>query len=498
MRRSIRKQIAFTFVGLLLLVLVSNYLINNFFLEDFYVLQKQRALIRVYRLMNSYEDPISYQKEEFQDNISYICGSNNIRFVISDKNLKPQLWYTTSNQESELLAGRLFAYVYRIDSLEKEILVDKDGYTIQKMREPSTKQEYLEIWGVLDNGYSYIMRVAVASIQDSVKISNEFFAYFVIAGLVMGSILVIWISKRITKPIQELTELSRKMSELDFEAKYTRGGEDEIAQLGDHFNQMSQKLESAISELKTANNELQQDIEKKEEIDEMRKEFLANVSHELKTPIALIQGYAEGLKECINDDPESRDFYCEVIMDEANKMNQMVRKLLTLNQLEFGNEVVNFERFDLVKLVNGIVQSSSILAQQKGAAVRMKTRESVFVWADEFKIEEVVTNYISNAFHHLAGDKIIEIKIEPLPNGIVRTSVFNTGNPIPEEELEKIWVKFYKVDKARTREYGGSGIGLSIVKAIMDSHHQSCGVNNWKNGVEFWFELDGGTEQSHQ
>ena len=113
------------------------------------------------------------------------------------------------------------------------------------------------------------------------------------------------------------------------------------------------KLQETISELKTANNELQSDIEKKEQIDEMRKEFLSNVSHELKTPIALIQGYAEGLKECINDDPESREFYCEVIMDESSKMNQMVKKLLTLNQLEFGNDVVTMERFDLVSLDQG-------------------------------------------------------------------------------------------------------------------------------------------------
>ena len=224
----------------------------------------------------------------------------------------------------------------------------------------------------------------------------------------------------------------------------------------------------------------------------MRKEFLSNVSHELKTPIALIQGYAEGLKECINDDPESREFYCEVIMDESSKMNQMVKKLLTLNQLEFGNDVVTMERFDLVSLVKGVIQSASILAQQKEAKLLFNEEEPVYVWADEFKVEEVVTNYISNALNHLEGDKVIDVKLIHEPGNVIRTTVFNTGKPIPEEDLDKIWIKFYKVDKARTREYGGSGIGLSIVKAIMDSFHQKCGVKNYDNGVEFWFELDGG------
>ena len=251
---------------------------------------------------------------------------------------------------------------------------------------------------------------------------------------------------------------------------------------------MSEELERTISELKTANNELQKDIEKKIQIDEMRKEFLSNVSHELKTPIALIQGYAEGLQECINDDPESREFYCDVIIDEAGKMNNMVKKLLSLNQLEFGNDQVTMERFNITELIRGVVQSSQLLASQKEADLRFVQKNPVYVWGDEFKIEEVITNYVSNALNHVDYDKKIEVKI--IQKGkLIRVSVFNTGEPIPQEDLDKIWIKFYKVDKARTREYGGSGIGLSIVKAIMDSMNQKCGVINYDNGVEFWFEL---------
>ena len=177
-------------------------------------------------------------------------------------------------------------------------------------------------------------------------------------------------------------------------------------------------------------------------------------------------------------------------MDESSKMNQMVKKLLTLNQLEFGNDVVTMERFDLVSLVKGVIQSASILAQQKEAKILFNEEEPVYVWADEFKVEEVVTNYISNALNHLEGDKVIDVKLIRKPGNVIRTTVFNTGKPIPAEDLDKIWIKFYKVDKARTREYGGSGIGLSIVKAIMDSFHQKCGVINHEDGVEFWFELE--------
>jgi signal transduction histidine kinase len=281
------------------------------------------------------------------------------------------------------------------------------------------------------------------------------------------------------------------MTHLDFDAKYQpkHYASREIDELGQAMNEMSGTLERTISELKTANVSLQQDIEKKEQIDEMRKEFLSNVSHELKTPLALIQGYAEGLKECINDDETSRDFYCDVIMDESEKMNRMVKQLLTLNQLEFGNDRVEMTRFDIAELVRGVIQTASLMAAQKSVDVRFDGGEPVYVWGDEFKVEEVITNYLTNAINHADGDRQVTIRFSHRDN-LVRTSVFNTGAQIPEEELDKIWIKFYKVDKARTREYGGSGIGLSIVKAIMDSFHQECGVINHENGVEFWMELD--------
>ena len=227
----------------------------------------------------------------------------------------------------------------------------------------------------------------------------------------------------------------------------------------------------------------------KEKLEQMRNDFLGNVSHELKTPLALIQGYAEGLKDGVTSDPESMDFYCDVIIDEASKMNNMVRNLLTLNQLEFGDEDITFERFDLTAVIRGVIQSMDIMAQQDNATVNFRRDEPVYVWADEFKVEQVIRNYMSNAFHHLDGEKIVEVKIY-MEESRAKVTVFNTGSPIPEEDLNHIWDKFYKVDKAHTREYGGNGIGLSIVKAIMESFHQEYGVKNYENGVEFWFTLD--------
>ena len=285
------------------------------------------------------------------------------------------------------------------------------------------------------------------------------------------------------------------MSDLDFEARYESKVGNEIDMLGDNFNRMSTQLENTISELKSANNELQRDIEDKIKIDKMRKEFLDNVSHELKTPIALIQGYAEGLKENISDDPESREFYCDVIMDEASKMNKLVKNLLTLNQLESGKDAVVMERFDIVSLIRGVLQTMDIMIGQKKAKVIFDEQKPIYEWADEFKTEEVVTNYVSNALNHLDGDRQIEIKLVD-EDSRVKVTVFNNGTPIPEADIPNLWNKFYKVDKARTREYGGSGIGLSIVEATMKAHGKDYGVTNVEGGVEFFFEVESADSES--
>jgi signal transduction histidine kinase len=382
-------------------------------------------------------------------------------------------------------------WLFGTNRSEIEVLENGELYTLVRQTDEKLSSEYLVLLGSLEDGGNVYMRVALESIRESAQITNRFFI-MVSAGAILISILIIVVlSRRISRPIGALSEISRRMTHLDFDAKYVseRHASREIDELGAAMNEMSGTLEQTISELKTANVSLQQDIEKKEQIDEMRKEFLSNVSHELKTPLALIGGYAEGLKECINDDAESRNFYCDVIMDETEKMNHMVKQLLELNQLEFGNDRIEMTRFDLAELTAGVIQTASLMAAQKQVEVHLYSEAPVYVWGDEFKVEQVITNYLTNAINHAEGARQVSIRFAERDH-LVRTSVFNTGSPIPEEEQDKIWIKFYKVDKARTREYGGSGIGLSIVRAIMDSFHQQCGVINHEDGVEFWMELE--------
>ena len=486
MKYSIKKQMIAIFIGLLACMVVALLVINMTFLEPYYIQNKEKSFREMYETLNQVAQDQSYSDEEVSSDVAKQAERNNLSFLIIDE--------TTGNKytnvyNQEMLFNQLLGYVINQSQQNAEILESTDAYQMLQSRDPWNETEYLVMWGNFEDGSQFLMRSPLESMRESAAISNRFLIYIGSVLILAAGALVWYFSKKLTDPIRELANLSDKMANLDFEAKYTSGGKNEIGELGAIFNRMSSRLESTISELKKANNSLLKDIEQKEKMEEMRNEFLGNVSHELKTPIALIQGYAEGLKDGVNDDAESRDFYCDVIMDEAMKMNQMVKNLLTLNQLEFGDEDISFERFDLVALIRGVLQSMEILAQQDELKIIFRQESPVYVWADEFKTEQVVRNYVSNAFHHASGDKVIEVKIQK-EGKKARTSVFNTGMPIPEEDLKHIWEKFYKVDKAHTREYGGNGIGLSIVKAIMESFHQEYGVKNYDNGVEFWFELD--------
>ena len=465
--------------------------LNNTFLEKIYIHEKQQEILTGFETLDNASAEDTIASEEFDITFEKLCANSNLTVLIIDTESK----VVRSSSRDEQMLRRQLEEVLRggLHPQSAEVMISAQRYMLLRQTDERLQSDYLVLWGNLQDGSYVYMKTALESIRESAAITNRFFGVIGLFGIVISSFVVLILAKSISRPMKELSNISKSMSDLNFEIKYIPKKNDsaEIAELGMHMNEMSQALEQTISDLKAANIELKQDIEKKEKIDEMRKEFLSNVSHELKTPLALIQGYAEGLKEEVNNDSESRDYYCDVIIDESDKMNKMVKKLLTLNQLEFGNETIEMSRFNITEMITGLVQANGLLAAQENISIAFEEKESAYVWGDEFKVEEVLVNYLSNALHHAAGEKNIRIYYEKREK-LLRICVYNSGNPIPEEELEKIWGKFYKVDKARTREYGGNGIGLSIVKAIMESMNQGFGVCNKEDGVVFWFELENG------
>ena len=550
-KHSIRFKITLLFAGIILIVML--LLFNITFSEKFYMKDKQEAMLNAYESIDDACDQYSsgsLADTDLKNNLEQVSTSKGMSVIIVNSD-----WTTfyVSTQGDEMMLERLKKSIFNNDIFQgisdksssaqqgqpdasndgngdvpdkqpddmdggdeadknngkknppekiidmsgngasetREILYQSDRYTVQKVYDNRLLDDYIELWGTLNNGNFILIRTPIQGIKDNVHISNTFITYIGIGTLIIGIVAAFVLSSYISRPIKQLSNIAERMSELDFDVKYDGKDKGEIGLLGNSMNNMSKKLEENISQLKAANLELQRDIDKKEKLEQMRTDFLSNVSHELKTPIALIQGYAEGLKEGITDDPESMDFYCSVIMDEAAKMNNMVKRLLTLNQIEFGEDELVMERFDINELVKSVASANELRASQKELKITCDIKDTpLYVWADEYKVEEVITNYISNAINHCCNENIIKVAVGQIDKENVRVSVFNTGKNIPEEDIDHIWEKFYKVDKARTREYGGNGIGLSIVKAIVESMGKKCGVNNLPDGVEFWFDLD--------
>ncbi len=357
MKYSLKRHLGIIFISLITGTILMCLLFNSTLLEKYYIDKKINALISAYYSINKASSAGDIRTDNYDIELQKICGKYNINVLVADSDSE---MIKTSMADSEFVIKQLLHNIIKGVNQE-EVLQEGANYKMQIVTDSRTQMEYIEMWGWLDNGYLFMIRSALEGIRESVSISNRFLTYVGIMAISVSALLSLWLSNRITRPILELTDISERMKHLDFNAKYMGKDKTEIAVLGNNINELSETLETTISELKTANNELLKDIERKEQIDEMRKDFLSNVSHELKTPIALIQGYAEGLSEGISDDAESREFYCEVIMDEAAKMNTMVKRLLTLNQLEFGNEVVNMERFDITALIRNYIASADIL-----------------------------------------------------------------------------------------------------------------------------------------
>jgi len=325
----------------------------------------------------------------------------------------------------------------------------------------------------------YLFQTPLQPIEEAVAISQKFTLYLLFFAFVVALILSWFFSKTITNPLIYLNELARQMGELNFNVKWKESRNDEIGELGETLNFLTEKLKNTIEVL-------EEELQKEKIIDKMRKQFIARVSHELQTPISLIRGYTEALQDGMAIDKNEEKEYFSIIEGETEKMSGLIKDLLDLGQLESGSFKINIESFDIFSMINQNISKFELL--YKGKKLRFEvTKETDYYDAigDSYRIEQVLTNLLQNAVNHCNTNGLINAKIQE-DESRLKVSIYNEGEQISEEDKVAIWESFYKTKE----EKRGTGLGLAIVKNVLELHGSEYGIKNEKSGVTFFFTLN--------
>ncbi|MDF2880633.1 MAG: sensory transduction histidine kinase [Clostridiaceae bacterium] len=468
--------------------LSTTLIVQSVFFEKFYISKKKSNLHdNLIKFMTDYNKTNDLTKtteliKEFEEN-------NSAKVVILDSYGQLKFITKSGNEKSDAGKIRIVNEIIRqlninantfnnIQNNVRTIITDTKEFETKNVvcfSPDSTKNEFVFVISSLQ------------PINEAAIVIKEFYLYFYAGAVLLIVILSFVYSNMISKPLIKINSTASKMAKLDFSEHCDINSEDEIGNLASSLNFLSENLNNALSSLREANTKLENDIEHERTLEKMRKEFTASVSHELKTPISLIDGYAEALKDNVVVD-EDRDYYLDVIIDESRRMNNLVSDMLDLSQLESGNFKLIKEEFNIDELISQIVRKFFTMISQKNIDLRVSLIKGQKVNADWDRIEQVLNNLLTNAIRHVDDNGFIKIEMKK-DEQWVTVEVENSGKHISEEEQGRIWDNFYKVDKSRNRKLGGTGIGLAIVKNILKLHESEYGVNNTEKGVMFYFKL---------
>lgn len=327
----------------------------------------------------------------------------------------------------------------------------------------------------------YILAVKpLHSVSEAVYVMKDIFALWFVGVLIMAFIVSIIFSRIVTRPIIKITDTTKQIKNLDFSKKCAVNSHDEVGILAENINEMSDKLNTTVNALVRANNELQQDIERERILERQRKEFVAVISHELKTPLSVIRAYSEGIIDGVSQSEK----YLKVIIDETEKMDALILDMLEDSKLEIGAEHVDLRACDLCEFAKNVIKKFREICKTNNILLKENISSSAIIKSfDRDLLEQVVSNFMLNAVRY-AENKSITVTVN---ENIF--AVENEGEHIAEEELGKIWDKFYCVGKSTHHFTGGTGLGLSIARNILTLHNADFGVKNTENGVMFWFSL---------
>ncbi len=453
------------------------------FMDDLYLFATRQSMIMISQQIMD----INFKKDDYKSILDDIEVNKDVYIEIYSP--RDKLFYTTDsndivyepdgNSDQEELKPRIMKILSHTEL--------DDGSYFEFRQEHYTEAEYI-VYGVFfgqNNGIE-IYRSLDAMKSNAATASWAFFVTTIALSVLMITIAVIYANSVIT-PLLIINNKTRSIINMDFSQTCPPFKIKEIHELGSNINRLSAALNDALRNLKSENRRLEMDIEMKRRMEKTMRTFMANVSHELKTPISIIQGYAEGMKYGIGCD--STEEFCDIILEESAKMNNLVSRLMEYLQYGTENYRVNKTTFNVASFIKECVDLRSHRIKEAGATVKLAIDEKLYGYGDTELLSNVFNNYLSNALSHIDFEKEIIISSED-KGSCCRISVFNTGKQIPGTDIENIWQSFYRADKSHSRAEGRFGLGLSIVAKLQELHGQKYGVMNKEKGVEFWFDIE--------
>lgn len=488
--KSIAKKIFIITLIFLAIFTSCIFIFETLFFQKFYTNWKMGTLEKNAQQLEENYNKVSGEGEILKLLVNF-QDSNNSKVGILDKNGYLQ-FASNSDPREESSNVRVIRAAMNDLTSEPGAFVDmKRSGKIKTYIFKNNNYDTKTIISIVPNQTKNEVIFVVSSLQpinEASAVIQKIFIYIYIGAFALTILLSIIYSNMIAKPLIKLNKTALKMSKLDFSEKYKVDSQDELGSLGVTLNFLSENLDGALKSLKSANLKLKGDIEKERSLEKMRREFVGGISHELKTPISLIEGYAEGIKDDVFQEND-REYYVDVIIDEAKKMGVLVSDMLDLAQLENGNFKLKWEGFYIDKLINVTAKKYYNIFNSKKIDVELNLGNNVLVYGDTMRIEQVLTNFITNAIRHTQENGNIKIHMKE-DSDKVYVVVKNSGENIDQPDLVKIWDKFFKIDKSRNRNLGGTGLGLAITKNILILHNSDFGVENYPGGVSFYFCLN--------
>lgn len=482
-RTSIRSKLWLSIFSLVVLILMLIWLFQVIFLNYFYISERTEVLkeegIKIAELISNNiaehssmsVNSNSYISEDLTEEI--VSFTNSLHGTVIIFNTEGDLInFNNEPKSKEKGLNKKKTYQYGLtvriknDPEVMDKIAEQDIFVIKNKK---YERRFVLVGVPIYKGSEFLgtvlLETPLAPIHETISILKKQLTVISLVSLGVGTILALLLSRQFTKPIVKITEAAQRIAKGDFNWRVQVNSNDEIGTLAEIINDLPVKLQN---------------------LENFRRDFIANTSHELKTPISLIQAYAELIRDIEGEDKEVRDENLQIIIEEAARLNHVVEEILYLSQIESGNSKLNLTNFSLWEILNRVIEKVNFFANKKNIRILLNVDEDTTVCADEEKMQQVFLNLLNNAINY--SHENTEITINMYKD--LRLEIIDQGEGIPEEDLPYIWDRFYKVDKSRKRNNNSTGLGMAIVKNILEAHGFQYGITSkLKEGTLVWIKM---------